>query len=176
MELALYHPSHGYYERGLRQTGRHGDFYTSVSVGSLYGELLGVEFARRIREMTGPVKLIEAGAHDGQLAADVLGYLGEYQKDVFRRVEYVIIEPSLGRAQQQVETLLRFAGNVRWARGWEEIGEFRGICFSNELLDAMPVNVFRWDTAGRNWQEWGITNGRGSFHWKPLPPEKENLN
>ena len=143
MELALYHPSHGYYERNLKQTGREGDFYTSVSVGSLYGEMLGMEFARRLGELwPGNVSLIEAGAHDGQLACDVLSYLGEYQKHVFRRVEYVIIEPSVSRAHRQVETLLRFQGKVRWVRSWEEIGEFRGICFSNELLDAMPVHVF----------------------------------
>jgi SAM-dependent MidA family methyltransferase len=181
MELALYHPSHGYYERNLKQTGRNGDFYTSVSVGSLYGELLGVEFARRIRELgeggngqPGRVKLIEAGAHDGQLASDLLGYLAEYQKDILRRIEYVIMEPSASRAQRQVETLLRFQGKVRWVRGWEEIGEFRGICFSNELLDAMPVHVFRWDAAGQEWQEWGITSRNGSFHWNALPPEKES--
>ena len=154
MELALYHPSHGYYERNLKQTGREGDFYTSVSVGSLYGEMLGMEFARRLGELwPGNVSLIEAGAHDGQLACDVLSYLGEYQKHVFRRVEYVIIEPSVSRAHRQVETLLRFQGKVRWVRSWEEIGEFRGICFSNELLDAMPVHVFRWDTGAKNWRE-----------------------
>ena len=63
MELALYHPSHGYYERNLKQTGREGDFYTSVSVGSLYGEMLGMEFARRLGELwPGNVALIEAGA------------------------------------------------------------------------------------------------------------------
>ena len=174
MELALYHPSHGYYERNLKQTGREGDFYTSVSVGSLYGEMLGVEFARRIRELDGDSKLVEAGAHDGQLACDVLNYLAEYQKDVFRRMEYVIIEPSSSRAPRQVETLLRFQGKVRWVRDWEEVGEFRGICFSNELLDAMPVHVFRWDAERRQWQEWGITNGNGGFHWRPL--EKENPN
>ena len=175
MELALYHPNHGYYERYLKQTGREGDFYTSVSVGTLYGEMLGVEFARRLGELwPGNVSLIEAGAHDGQLACDILGYLSEYQKDVFRRVEYVIIEPSLNRAQRQVETLLKFQGKVRWVRDWEEVGEFRGICFSNELFDAMPVHVFRWETAAKKWQEWGITNRNGTFQWRAL--EKENPN
>lgn len=177
MELALYHPSHGYYERNLKQTGREGDFYTSVSVGSLYGEMLGIEFARRLGELwPGNVMLIEAGAHDGQLACDVLSYLEEYQKHVFRRVEYVIIEPSVSRARRQVETLLRFQGKVQWVRSWEEIGEFRGICFSNELLDAMPVHVFRWEAGAKNWREWGITNRSGSFDWNALPPEKENTN
>src|SRR3954469_1946736 len=99
MELALYHPGHGYYERHLKQTGRSGDFYTSVSVGTLYGEILGYEFSERLAELGGrSLSLIEAGAHDGQLARDLLEYLVEYRTDIFRQIEYVIIEPSAARA------------------------------------------------------------------------------
>jgi len=179
MELALYHPSHGYYERHLKQTGREGDFFTSVNVGSLYGELLGVDFARRLKELGEPggdAQLIEAGAHDGQLASDLLDYLAQYEKEVFRRIEYVIIEPSFARAQKQFQTLSRYGGKVKWVRSWSEIEEFRGICFSNELFDAMPVHVFRWDAESRRWHEWGVTNVRGNFHWKPLPDEKQSPN
>ena len=45
MELALYCPKIGYYERSPRPVGRTGDFYTSVSVGPLFGELIALEFA-----------------------------------------------------------------------------------------------------------------------------------
>ena len=45
MELALYAPGLGYYERAEPVIGRRGDFYTSVSVGSLFGELLAFQFA-----------------------------------------------------------------------------------------------------------------------------------
>ena len=37
MELALYHPEGGYYQSSKSHIGRAGDFYTSVSVGSLFG-------------------------------------------------------------------------------------------------------------------------------------------
>src|SRR5687767_13955233 len=40
MATALYHPALGYYARETRQVGRGGDFFTSVSVGPLFGELL----------------------------------------------------------------------------------------------------------------------------------------
>src|SRR5687768_11117283 len=116
MELALYHPSHGYYERHLKQTGRDGDFFTSVNVGSLYGELLAVDFARRLQSLKGPVQLIEAAAHDGQLARDILNYLAEYEKEIFRRAEYIIIEPSAARAHKQFDTLATYGGKVRWIR------------------------------------------------------------
>jgi len=45
MELALYCPVYGYYEKEEDSIGRHGDFYTSVSVGSLFGGMLGWQFA-----------------------------------------------------------------------------------------------------------------------------------
>jgi SAM-dependent MidA family methyltransferase len=129
-----------------------------------------------LKGFDGEVQLIEAGAHDGQLARDVLDYLREYERSVFRRLEYVIVEPSFARAQKQFETLARYGGKVRWVRDWSELEEYRGICFSNELFDAMPVHVFRWEAEQKRWREWGVTTVREHFHWKPLPEEKENVN
>lgn len=179
MELALYHPSHGYYERHLKQTGRNGDFFTSVSIGPLYGEFLGFEFSRRLARLAGGrVALIEAGAHDGQLAWDILEYLKIYQGETFKRIDYTIIEPSAARAEKQFQKLASYGGKVRWVKDWAEIGEFRGISFSNELLDAMPVHVFRWDSRAREWTEWGVTQigVRGGFGWQPLPLERTSPN
>ena len=45
MELSLYCPNFGYYEQLDAAPGRKGDFYTSVSVGELFGELLADQFA-----------------------------------------------------------------------------------------------------------------------------------
>ena len=98
MRLALYDREHGYYHRADGQIGRAGDFITSVSVGSLFGELLGWEFLRRVESLaaTGPWRIVESGAHDGRFAADLLGWLttraGEGPS-----VEYVIVEPSPAR-------------------------------------------------------------------------------
>src|SRR5919206_119329 len=46
MELALYHPELGYYARADQRSGRAGDFFTSVDVGPLFGELLEARLAR----------------------------------------------------------------------------------------------------------------------------------
>src|ERR1051326_2954046 len=74
MELSLYCPESGYYEQLTNSPGRDGDFYTSVSVGGLFGQLLGFQFARWLSEGEAGegAQLLEAGAHDGCLAADVL--------------------------------------------------------------------------------------------------------
>ena len=57
MDLALYDSRFGYYARAARRTGRAGDFFTSVDVGPLFGELLEVQIA----EMAG----ILEGGHMG---------------------------------------------------------------------------------------------------------------
>ena len=45
MELALYDPAFGYYTRAVKRSGRAGDFFTSVDVGPLFGELLEMQLA-----------------------------------------------------------------------------------------------------------------------------------
>lgn len=51
MELALYCPNCGYYEKEEDIIGRGGDYYTSVSVGSLFGELLAFQFSEWLQEI-----------------------------------------------------------------------------------------------------------------------------
>src|SRR5437667_11818342 len=88
MELALYCPHYGYYEQKKDSIGRAGDFYTNLSVGSLFGELLAFQFAHWFSEKThgnwltakmSPVQLVEAGAHDGRLDVDILTWLQNHR-------------------------------------------------------------------------------------------------
>jgi SAM-dependent MidA family methyltransferase len=58
METALYLPEAGYYER-QREIGRQGDFYTSVSVGEVFGQLLAFAIARRLNPFPGPLRIVE---------------------------------------------------------------------------------------------------------------------
>src|SRR5664279_823466 len=52
MELALYHPEEGYYASGRARIGKGGDFFTSVSVGRIYGHLLA-SICREVWERLG---------------------------------------------------------------------------------------------------------------------------
>ena len=45
MDIALYDRDLGYYARAARRWGRAGDFFTSVDVGAMFGELLEVQVA-----------------------------------------------------------------------------------------------------------------------------------
>jgi len=144
MEMALYCPKIGYYEREDSVLGRTGDFYTSVSVGPVFGELLARQFAEWLEKMpTTEHTLIEAGAHDGQLAGDILTWLGEVRPDL--PVEYWIVEPSERRRAWQESKLDVFAGKVTWFASLDALPSYvSGVIFSNELLDAMPVHILQW--------------------------------
>jgi SAM-dependent MidA family methyltransferase len=187
MELSLYCPQLGYYEQIANTPGRRGDFYTSVSVGPLFGELLAAQFAQWLGRWETPgverglnepapdrLQLLEAGAHDGGLAADILGWFKSRRAHLFDKLEYWILEPSPRRQRWQKKTLDPFNGQVLWFDSWEKLPPtgMHGIVFSNELLDAMPVHRLGWDAQARTWFEWGVAADGGQFVWKKLPLTK----
>ncbi len=153
IELALYAPNLGYYEK-QREVGMRGDFYTSVSVGSLFGELLAFQTARWLDELKGPVQLLEAGAHDGRLARDILSFLRDWRPELYKRCELLLLEPSIIRQGWQQETLADFKGKVKWISG--EATGFRGVFIANELLDAFPAEKIRWDGKRQAWLQMGV--------------------
>jgi SAM-dependent MidA family methyltransferase len=178
MELALYCPKHGYYETKKDNPGRHGDFYTSVATGEVFGQLLACQFAGWLDEMKtlnprpSTLNLIEAGAHDGRLAKDILSWLQLKRPELFGQIEYWIIEPSAPRQAWQRETLKDFTPRVRWIESFQNISsenpKLNGVIFSNELLDAMPVHRFGWDAAKKAWFEWGVAVDGGKFVWAKI--------
>ena len=182
MQLALYCPNSGYYDRPETTVGRSGDFYTSVSVGSLFGQLLAFQFAEWLDALSSPLglnaprsstQIVESGAHDGRLAGDILGWLHSKLPKLLDTLEYWIIEPSSARTRAQKQTLSEFAASVRWFPEWNAIpaAGVNGIIFSNELLDAMPVHRIGWDASEKEWFEWGVTirPGDHDFIWTRLP-------
>jgi SAM-dependent MidA family methyltransferase len=178
MELALYCPDYGYYERESDTVGRSGDFYTSVSVGPLFGELLAWQIAAWLEQLRGPrLQIVEAGAHDGKLAADILGWLRRWRPRIFDRIEYVICEPSTRRRQWQQRRLQDCGAPVRWVESdlsrWP--GAFRGVILANELLDALPVHRLGWDAQKRAWFEWGVTWTEDRFVWARMKDLSDSL-
>src|SRR5882762_1768345 len=87
MELALYCPKIGYYERDGRVIGFGGDFYTSASIGPLFGQLLAAQFAFwSVDFASRPLFCVEAGAHDGSLALAILKWPGKKQPELLDRL------------------------------------------------------------------------------------------
>ena len=140
MEQVLYHPEHGYYSSGGCAIGRKGDYFTNVSVGPLFGELLTAQFAE-IWEELGKINdfvIVEQGAHDGQFARDVLESALQRAPELFEALRYRIVEPFPILRERQSQMLEPFRDKIEWCNSLEP---FVGVHFSNELLDAMPVRL-----------------------------------
>jgi SAM-dependent MidA family methyltransferase len=168
MEQALYCPNLGYYERRAASIGRAGDYFTAVATGPMFGRLLAWRFAAWLRELPGEQQLVEAGAHDGRLAHDILDALRRQHPAEFERVRLCLVEPSASRRAWQAETLREFSSRVCWWSSWDEAhaaGGVTGIIYANELLDAFPVRRFGWDAPRQRWFEWGVSHATGTFVW-----------
>jgi len=70
MEVALYHPQHGYYRRRRDPFGKHGDFFTAEQLQPVFG-LLMAAYARQLHRATGDTAdctVVELGAGRGEMA------------------------------------------------------------------------------------------------------------
>ncbi|HEV2984180.1 MAG TPA: SAM-dependent methyltransferase, partial [Vicinamibacterales bacterium] len=106
MELALYDPEFGYYARAAQRSGRAGDFFTSVDVGAIFGELLEVQIA----EMAGILHatdfdLVEAGAGNARLSADILRAARDRDPVFYSKIRLHLVEASAAARGAQRATL-----------------------------------------------------------------------
>ncbi|HRJ72413.1 MAG TPA: SAM-dependent methyltransferase [Terrimicrobiaceae bacterium] len=156
MALALYHPELGYYASGRAKIGPAGDFFTSVSVGPVFGRILAGQFGEIWQRLGQPPEfsIVEQGANDGTLAADVLNAL-----DPRMNAAYWIIEPSPVLQDRQRAMLQNHASRVRWVSAPEELPVIDGLHFSNELLDALPFHLVR--STGSAWEELFVVSEGG---------------
>jgi SAM-dependent MidA family methyltransferase len=175
MEGALYEPRLGYYSSGAARLGRSGDFFTSVSVGACFGELLADQFRTIWEELGSPAEfaIVEQGAHEGRLAADVLGYLEAAAPECFAAIRYTIVGAFEPERVRQRERLGRWLDHLDWAEGLG-VGEFEGVFFCNELIDAFPFHVVRFSEGV--WRERcvGLAADR-SFAWVDRAIGEEEL-
>ena len=171
MEQAFYHPQLGYYSSGRCQIGRKGDYFTNVSVGSLFGRMLAAQFVEMWETLGRPqdFTIVEQGAHHGEFAKDVLTAM----RDFPATLHYEIVEPFPILEARQKETLAEFTAKMTWRKSLAELEPFSGVHFSNELIDAMPVRLIARDPGG-DWQEKFVDVSGDSlvFIRKPIDDER----
>jgi SAM-dependent MidA family methyltransferase len=140
MQQALYHPRYGYYSAGRCAIGRKGDYFTNVSVGPLFGQLLSAQFAEIWEQLGKPddFVIVEQGAHNGQFAFDVLQFVEKRAPEFFEALRYQIVDAFPALRERQQRTLQPFRNKIQWS---DSLQPFVGVHFSNELLDAMRVRL-----------------------------------
>ena len=142
MELALYAPGLGYYSAGARKLGAEGDFTTAPEMSPLFGQVLAQQ-VRELFEGEGlPRAILEVGAGSGSLAASLLEDLSRLDA---LPDDYFILELSADLRQRERDTLAArvpaLLPRVTWLNQLPP--SFSGVIIGNEVLDAMPVELFR---------------------------------
>ncbi|MBI5696603.1 MAG: SAM-dependent methyltransferase [Nitrospirae bacterium] len=142
VELALYHPEHGYYASGRAAIGKAGDFYTSPHASRVFGELVAESYLSFKAGLGGgPCAFVEMGAGTGIMARDFLEHLDRYHPEELPQCEYIIVERSAGMMARQKETLGAMSGRVAWRYSLDALsGPVTGVFFSNELVDSFPFH------------------------------------
>jgi SAM-dependent MidA family methyltransferase len=122
MELALYHPERGYYCRARDPFGVAGDYFTNAQLQPVFGRLIAQKLAAWREELGAEdFTVVELGSGRGETA--------EVVRSSLPGARYVEVE--------------RFRGEIP--------PRVRGVVFSNEFFDALPVHVACWD--GAQWRE-----------------------
>ncbi|MGI6065292.1 MAG: class I SAM-dependent methyltransferase [Bacillota bacterium] len=148
MELALYYPELGYYTSHREIIGREGDYYTSVHVNPVFGEMLAEQLSQ-MADILGEQEfnIVEFGAGRGFLALDILNSLKKKYLRLFEGTSYYIIEVGPGLKQKQRDLLegeAGFQGKIKWLDSVKEVDKpFCGCVISNELVDAFPVHIVK---------------------------------
>jgi SAM-dependent MidA family methyltransferase len=180
VELALYHPEHGFYAGGSGRAGHRGDFLTSPEVGPLFGAVMARAIDAWWIEAGSPDRftVVEAAAGTGTMARAVLAA----HPACGRALTYVLVEPAASLRRRHgdhlplVESALAFGpgsdGEPMPARRAADRGprvvslgelpavRITGVVLANELLDNLAFGLLERTTDG--WSEVYVALGSGT--------------
>jgi SAM-dependent MidA family methyltransferase len=153
MELALYHPQHGYYLGEVVRSAREGDFLTAPELHPVFGRVLARQLAQMWELLGRPARFTvrEYGGGPGTLGLRVLEGLRADGSPLLEAIVYEPIEtnPTHRRAM---------AGRFARAGFGDRLGEPRaeagaepvvGCIVANEFVDAMPIHRVEGGPTGR---------------------------
>jgi NADH dehydrogenase [ubiquinone] 1 alpha subcomplex assembly factor 7 len=162
MDLALNHPTCGYYRRG-DPLGAQGDFVTAPELSQAFGEVIGAWLAQAWRDLGAPApfRLVELGPGRGTLLADALratrGVPGFHQS-----LRLHLVETSAPMRAAQAERITQF--DVSWHDQFGAVPPGPMLLVANEFFDALPTHQLV--ATARGWVERAVdldTAGRLTF-------------
>jgi SAM-dependent MidA family methyltransferase len=141
MQMALYEPGLGYYVAGSPKIGKEGDFITAPEISPLFSHCLANQCAQVLTELGGG-DVLELGAGSGVMAADMLQRL-EMLGCLPQHYRILDLSPELRDRQRQTlqARVPHLLERVEWLDRLPET-PMRGVIVGNEVLDAMPVELF----------------------------------
>jgi SAM-dependent MidA family methyltransferase len=135
MELALYHPVHGYYTRRIRGIGKSGDFSTSTTLSPALGKAIFRWLTAEAKYLgLNPLIIIEPGIGTGELAEVILSQIRLWSPARYFGVDLrpasAIMDKSLSRPGR-----FRLFDSMKAAL---QEANGKAIVISNEFVDAFP--------------------------------------
>ncbi len=144
MQKALYTPHLGYYTSTKEKLGKAGDFLTAPHISPLFARTIARQFKMILQDIP-QGDILEIGAGDGLFAKEILEELDRL--DIYL-AHYFILEISPDLRERQKRYLKQHCPHllprVKWLDQLPQ-EKINGIIFANEVLDAMPVHIFRVD-------------------------------
>lgn len=166
MARALFDPQRGYYTRHIKSVGARGDFSTSATLSPSLGRAAAAWLKDESRLQPQVRHIIEIGAGDGSLMHAVRRSLGWWAR---RKFVFHIVETSpVLRAEQQK----RLGHKVRWHADVKSAladSQGRAFIYHNELLDAFPATLVRWNATEQLWQEVWVPESLHPLQVDPAP-------
>ncbi len=175
MQACLYHPQHGYYRRGQPTVGRDGDFLTSPEVHPLFGAAIGHSAAASWKQLgrPSPFRIAEIGPGTGALAESLLRHLHTTEQDLAASIEYTLVEPDPLNASTQSQRLHSLAELTSIA-DVADLNTDQHLIVANELLDALPVHLLRFEEG--LWRELFVDySSGGGFRTVGSEPSDDQL-
>lgn len=164
MELALYHPEHGYYAAGPRRPGRTGDYLTAPTASAWYGRVVA-RLLGGLADAHGPLRLVDVAAGDGSFLAAVdeaaaPGVVGEV----------VAVERAAPRRAELTQRLRGLGVAVVATPAEVEPALMPTVVHASELYDAVPVHrvIQRGADLCELWVE--VAGGRLTWAERPAAP------
>lgn len=142
MSMALYEEDLGYYTRDKSKIGKNADFYTSSSVGPIFGQIIGKSFIEMFSYASNEEQyaILEMGGGNGRFSRDVLDFYKKEEPLIYEKVNYFMLETSPYHKTLQAEYLKNHLDKIVWIDNLNELNSFEGVIFSNELVDSFPVH------------------------------------
>ena len=167
MHHALYAPGLGYYNNGFEKFGSQGDFITAPELSPLFAQCLAVQCEEILSSLSSG-NILELGPGSGILAAHLLLAL---EKKSMLPQHYYLLEVSPPLRQQQENTLRlhcpHLLPRIHWLHSLPQT-PFQGVVIANEVLDAMPVHLFRLTEKGL--YEQGVKFENHQLQWALIEP------
>lgn len=143
MELALYHPEHGYYRAAAERATRGGDFLTAPEMDPIFGRTLGRQLAEIWTRLgrPDPFTVLEYGAGSGALAASLVVGLRHHAPQALTVLRYAALELNEHR-RAELRARFEAMGLARHLVDPATLEERPavGVVLANEFVDALPVH------------------------------------